>query len=98
MEGNASLSVFSACFSGANGRGGFGGATSSLTPGCARADGGSALGGDAGVSIGSSSKSKALTVVGDSGRSSGFYDHLSMVHIAYQADAKINILASLGLT
>ena len=88
MEGNASLSVFSACCSGANGRGGFGGATSSADVGCEKADGWSAFGGDAGVSVGSSSKSNALAVVGDSGRSSSFYDDLSVVHSACQTDAR----------
>jgi len=88
MEGNASLSVFSACCSGANGRGGFGGATSSTDAGCEKADGWSAFGGGAGVSIGSSSKSNALAVVGDSGRSSSFYNNLSAVHLAWQTDAR----------
>lgn len=87
MVGNASLSVFSACCSGANGRGGFGGATSSADAGRKEADGWSAFGGDAGVSVGSSSKSNALAVVGDSGRSSNFYNNLSMLRSADEADA-----------
>ena len=71
MEGNASFSVFSACCSRARGRGGFGGGASSV-PGCAVTAVEEDLGGDAGVSIGSSSKSNAFAVVGDSGRGSDF--------------------------
>ena len=70
IEGKASFKVLSACCSGANGRGGFGGATSSPDPVCEVVDALVDFGGDAGVSRGSSSKSNALAVVGDSGRSS----------------------------
>lgn len=73
MEGKASLRVFSACCSGANGRGGFGGGASSREIGF---DGAVALesvfGEVADVSAASSSKSRALAVVGDSARSSTF--------------------------
>lgn len=71
IEGNASFSVFSACCSGDNGRGGFGGATSSPDTGRGAWEEGVAFG-DAGVSVGSSSKSNAFAVVGDSGGASGF--------------------------
>ena len=74
IDGKASFRVFSACCSGANGRGGLGGATSSLGVGCGTADDVAAFSGGVGVSVGSSSKSKALAVVGDSGGPSGFYD------------------------
>jgi len=77
IEGKASLRVVSACCSGAMGRGGLGGATSSPEPGCGSGEVGGALGGDVSVSVGSSSKSKALAVVGDSGRSSTFYNIVS---------------------
>lgn len=87
MEGKASFSVFSACCSGANGRGGFGGATSPPDPGCGTAGDEATFGGDVGVSVGSSSKSSALAVVGDSGRSSGFYGTVSLMLQAYQATA-----------
>ena len=76
MEGNASFNVFSACCSGARGRGGFGGGTSSM-PGCRFAAVEDDLGGEAGVSMGSSSKSNAFAVVGDSGRGSDFYRSIS---------------------
>ena len=72
MDGKASFKVFSACCSGFNGRGGLGGPTSSPDPGARVVEVEVGFGGDAGVSIGSSSKSRALAVVGDSGRSSGF--------------------------
>lgn len=72
MDGNASFSVFSACCSGANGRGGFGGATSSPKPGCGAPEDGVDFGGAAGVSVGSSSKSNAFAVVGDSEGASDF--------------------------
>ena len=71
MEGKASFNVFSACCSGANGRGGLGGGTSSpeLGFGFSVAED---FGGDDGVSVDSSSKSNAFAVVGDSGGASGF--------------------------
>lgn len=100
MEGKASFSVFSACCSGANGRGGFGGATSSPDPGCGTAGDGAAFGfgGDVGVSVGSSSKSSALAVVGDSGRSSGFYDNCQPSATSLSSYSYINTPASLILT
>ena len=77
IVGNASFSVFSACCSGANGRGGFGGATSSPEPGWVAVDDGGGFGGGTCVCVGSSSKSKAFAVVGDSGRGSSFYNMVS---------------------
>ena len=72
MEGKASLKVFSACCSGANGRGGLGGGTSSPAPDAGFPVGGPGFEGEEDVSAVSSSKSKAFAVVGDSGRASGF--------------------------
>ena len=79
IEGNASFKVFSACCSGARGRGGFAGGASSV-PGRGVVAEEEGLGGDAGVSIGSSSKSSAFAVVGDSGRGSDFYRSISRLH------------------
>ena len=73
IDGNASFRVFSACCSGPSGRGGFGGAASSPEPGWGVGADTEDFGGVMGVSMGSSSKSKALAVVGDSARSSVFY-------------------------
>ena len=64
MAGKASLSVFSACCCAFNGRGGFGGATSSLDSEFVSCEE------ERGISWGSSSKSSSRAVVGDSG---GFY-------------------------
>ena len=76
IDGKASFRVFSACCSGFNGRGGFGGATSSSELGCAAVVGvvEDTLRGDAddGFSWGSSSKSSSRAVVGDSGGPVGF--------------------------
>ena len=72
MEGNASFRVFSACCSGANGRGGLGGGTSSPVPTVDFSVGVVNFNGEESVSALSSSKSKAFAVVGDSGRASGF--------------------------
>ena len=91
MEGNASFNVFSACCSGARGRGGFGGGASSI-PGCGVVAEEEGLGGDAGVSIGSSSKSSAFAVVGDSGRGSDFYRSISKLHLGMISQS--NLLAS----
>jgi hypothetical protein len=77
IVGNASLSVFSACCSGFNGRGGFGGGASSSETGRGVVDDEVGFGGEAGVSVGSSSKSKAFAVVGDSGRGSDFCNMVS---------------------
>ena len=76
IEGNASFNVFSACCSGARGRGGFGGGASSMSV-CGVVAEEEGLGGETGVSIGSSSKSNAFAVVGDSGRGSDFYRSIS---------------------
>lgn len=72
MEGKASFKVFSACCSGANGRGGLGGGTSSPALGFGFSVGIAEFMGDADVSAVSSSKSNAFAVVGDSGGASGF--------------------------
>ena len=72
MEGKASLKVFSACCSGANGRGGLGGGTSSASPEIGFSDRGLDFKEEDVVSAVSSSKSKAFAVVGDSGRASDF--------------------------
>ena len=77
IDGKASFSVFSACCSGPSGPGGFGGAASSPDPGCGVVAGIEGFGGVGGVSMGSSSKSKALAVVGDSARSSVFCGKVS---------------------
>ena len=70
IDGKASLRVFSACCSGASGRGGLGGATAScVSRGKSEAEE-AGFGGDVEVSAVSSSKSSALAVVGDSGRGS----------------------------
>ena len=71
IEGNASFNVFSACCSGANGRGGLGGGASSPVRGFGFSGEEAGFGEDDDVSIGSSSKSSAFAVVGDSGRASG---------------------------
>lgn len=73
MEGKASFNVFSACCSGANGRGGLAGGTSSSALGFGFCVEGPDLMGDDVVSAVSSSKSSAFAVVGDSGGASGFY-------------------------
>ena len=73
MEGKASLKVFSACCSGANGRGGLGGGISSVSPEIGFSVGDLGFKEEDVVSAVSSSKSKAFAVVGDSGRASGFY-------------------------
>ena len=72
MEGNASFRVFSACCSGASGRGGLGGGTSSPASAAGFSVGAIVFKGEECVSALSSSKSKAFAVVGDSGRASGF--------------------------
>ena len=72
IEGKASLNVFSACCSGASGRGGLGGGTSSPAPDVGFPIGAPGFKGEEAVSVVSSSKSKAFAVVGDSGRGSGF--------------------------
>lgn len=72
MEGKASFSVFSTCCSGANGRGGLGGGTSSPAPDFGFSVKEEDFGGDDGVSAVSSSKFNAFAVVGDSGGASGF--------------------------
>ena len=72
MEGKASFKVFSASCSGANGRGGLGGGTSSPVPGLGFSVEADNFGGDDGVSGASSSKSNAFAVVGDSGGASDF--------------------------
>ena len=64
IEGKASLSIFSACCPGVKGRGGFGGATSSLFVD-------ERAGGELPCK-GSSSKSSSFAVVGDSGWPLGF--------------------------
>ena len=72
MEGKASFKVFSACCSGANGRGGLGGGKSSSAPGFGfSVERGDFRGNDI-VSAVSSSKSKDFAVVGDSGGAFGF--------------------------
>lgn len=72
IEGKASFKVFSACCSGANGRGGLGGGASSAAPEVGFSVATADFRGEDGVSAVSSSKSKAFAVVGDSGRASGF--------------------------
>lgn len=98
IAGNASFKVVSACCSGANGRGGFGGATSSPEPGCTVDVAAADLKGDAVGSTASSSKSKALAVVGDSGRGAIFCVTFSRPRYGLSPSRSVYILTSLHQT